>query len=248
MSTITTIQSSDLITNSRTVINNNFSALNSDKIETSYLDTDTSLTANSDSKIPTQKAVKAYVDAGGNVNATETTKGIVEEATDAEVAAGTATGTTGAKLFITPAKFATYKATFNYLSTVAVGATTRDISTASGTQTIAHGLGVVPKIVRLTAVVSDSATNTSSETTAYAHAVYANSTQSSVSTYQKSTNSSGTGFDSEHTNAFRLRKSIGPNDYRADGTITVDSTNISIAWTKTGLPTGTANITWEAIA
>jgi len=65
MSTITTIASSDLITNSRAVINTNFSNLNTDKIETSYLDTDTALTANSDSKIATQKAVKAYVDALG---------------------------------------------------------------------------------------------------------------------------------------------------------------------------------------
>lgn len=62
MSTITTIASSDLITNSRTVINTNFSNLNTDKIETSVLDTDTTLAANSDSKIATQKAVKAYVD------------------------------------------------------------------------------------------------------------------------------------------------------------------------------------------
>jgi len=42
------------------------------------------------------------------VNASETAKGIVEEATDAEVAAGTATGATGAKLFITPAKLKTH--------------------------------------------------------------------------------------------------------------------------------------------
>jgi hypothetical protein len=41
------------------------------------------------------------------VNASETEKGIVEEATDAEVAAGTATGATGAKLFVTPAKLQT---------------------------------------------------------------------------------------------------------------------------------------------
>jgi microcystin-dependent protein len=65
MSTITTINSTDLITNSRTVINTNFSNLNTDKIETSTLDTDTTLAANSDSKIATQKAVKAYVDALG---------------------------------------------------------------------------------------------------------------------------------------------------------------------------------------
>lgn len=107
MSTITTINATDLITDSRAVINTNFSNLNTDKIETSYLDTDTTLAANSDVKIATQKAVKAYVDAGGNVNASETTKGIVEEATDAEVTAGTATGGTGAKLFITPTKLAT---------------------------------------------------------------------------------------------------------------------------------------------
>ncbi len=65
MSTITTINSGDLITNSRAVINTNFSNLNTDKIETSVLDTDTTLSANSDSRIATQKAVKAYVDAGG---------------------------------------------------------------------------------------------------------------------------------------------------------------------------------------
>ena len=63
MSTITTIQSSDLITNSRADLNNNFTALNSDKMETSVLDTDTTLAADSDAKIPSQKAVKAYVDA-----------------------------------------------------------------------------------------------------------------------------------------------------------------------------------------
>jgi hypothetical protein len=112
MSTITTIQGSDLIKDSRADINNNFSALNTDKIETSTLDTDTTLAANSDSKIATQKAVKAYVDSGGNTNASETNKGIVEEATDAEVTAGTATGATGAKLFVTPAKLATRISTF----------------------------------------------------------------------------------------------------------------------------------------
>ena len=112
MATIVTIQSADLITNSRVDLNTNFSNLNTDKIETSYLDTDTTLAANSDVKIPSQKAVKAYVDAGGNVNASETTRGIVEEATDAEVTAGTATGATGAKLFVTPTKLATaYKHT-----------------------------------------------------------------------------------------------------------------------------------------
>lgn len=81
MSTITTIQSTDLITNSRTVINTNFSNLNTDKIETSVLDTDTALAANSDSKIATQKAVKTYIDSGGGFNASEVTTGATHSLT-----------------------------------------------------------------------------------------------------------------------------------------------------------------------
>lgn len=43
----------------------------------------------------------------GTEYAEETRAGSVEEATDAEVTAGTATGSTGAKLFVTPAKLLT---------------------------------------------------------------------------------------------------------------------------------------------
>jgi hypothetical protein len=65
MTSIQTIQATDQITDSRADLNTNFANLNSDKIETSYLDDDTTLSANSDTKIATQKAVKAYIDAGG---------------------------------------------------------------------------------------------------------------------------------------------------------------------------------------
>lgn len=47
----------------------------------------------------------------GAANASTTVKGIVEEATDAEVTAGTATGATGARLFVNPASIATTLAT-----------------------------------------------------------------------------------------------------------------------------------------
>lgn len=117
MATIVTIAAGDLITNSRADINTNFANLNSDKIETSVIDTDTAMTANSDAKIPSQKAVKTYIDTLGGANASETARGIVEEATDAEVTAGTATGGTGAKLVVTPAKLATR------LTALGVGAT-----------------------------------------------------------------------------------------------------------------------------
>lgn len=107
MSTISTINGSDVVSTSRTDINTNFSNLNTDKIETSVLDTDTTLVANSDSKIATQKAVKAYVDSGGQANASETVRGLVEEATAAEITDGTDTGGTGAKLFAPPSKLNT---------------------------------------------------------------------------------------------------------------------------------------------
>lgn len=129
MSTLTTIQSTDLITNSRANLNDNFAALNADKMETSVLDTDTTLAANSDAKVPTQKAVKAYVGATVTVDASEGVKGAVEEATDTEMDAGSATGSTGAKLFITPAKLVSFLSGFGDGSDGA-------LSISSGTTTL----------------------------------------------------------------------------------------------------------------
>lgn len=103
MSTITVINAGDQITNSRSDINTNFANLNTDKVETSVIDTDTTLAANSDAKIPSQKAIKAYVDGVGVATATTTVKGIAEVASQSEVDAGTATGGTGASLIVTPA-------------------------------------------------------------------------------------------------------------------------------------------------
>lgn len=125
MATITSLAGGDGITtgDSMTKINANFDNLNDDKIETSVLDTDTSLAANSDAKIATQKAVKAYVDGGGQQNASETVRGLVEEATDAEVTAGTATGGTGAKLFVTPAKLDTRIGNLSVVKKIEVDAT-----------------------------------------------------------------------------------------------------------------------------
>jgi hypothetical protein len=69
MSTIVTIDATDQISASRADLNTNFANLNADKIETSVIDTDTALAANSDAKIPSQKAVKAYIDALGSLTA-----------------------------------------------------------------------------------------------------------------------------------------------------------------------------------
>jgi len=103
MAVITTISATDAVTSSRTVLNANMANLNADKIETSVLDTDTALTANSDTKVATQRAVKAYVDGVGVSTATTLVRGTVEIATQGEVDAGTAIGATGASLVVTPA-------------------------------------------------------------------------------------------------------------------------------------------------
>ena len=241
---ITTIQSTDLITDSRADINNNFDSLSTNKIETSVIDTDTTLAANSDAKLPSQKAVKAYVDAGGNINATTTAKGIVEIATQTQTNAGTALGDTGASLAVTPETLSSRLSTDGYVSTFACGNTTYDISTASGTQTIAHGLGAAPSFVRLRAVVSNLATSASGAETSTTETTYNGTTQASVYIYHASSSSAGNS-NSTHGVAFRVFSSLG--DYQS-GVITYDATNITITWTKTASPTGTANIMWEATA
>jgi hypothetical protein len=230
MSTITSLASTDNGSVSRSTINTNFTNLNTDKIETSVLDTDTTLAANSDSKVATQKAVKAYVDAGGNPNASTTQKGLVEEATQAEINAGTATGGTGARLFINPSTLAGS----NFFSKVGGGATTKDVSSTTST-TIAHGLGVTPRYVRISAVLA------ANDGVCIAEAQYL-SAQTSWYLYLDK----GTGTNMFAAATFTLRPFNTAN--YTDGTVTVDSTNITISWSKTGVPTGTANLNWSAFA
>lgn len=237
MATITTIASGDLISSSRTDINTNFENLNADKIETTTLDTDTSLAANSDSKIATQKAVKAYADAVITQNASETVKGAVEEATDAEVTAGTATGGTGAKLFVTPAKLATLIALYQPLNVYASGVTTRNNTDANGNQTIAHGLGKIPKRVTFNMQFAENDDHSIS------YGTYDGTTNYCVFSAAIATaRIDGTG------NTFAIRAYEDTTAKYNTGVVTFDATNITIAWTKTSTPAGTSNIFWEAFA
>lgn len=243
MSTLTTINSGDLITNSRTDINNNFSALNNEKIETSYLSTDNTLSENSDTKIATQKAVKAYVDAGGNVNASETTKGIVEEATDAEVTAGTATGATGAKLFVTPAKYKTNidsrVSAFTFLKGIKGGISAHNMAT-TGAETIAHGLGVTPVFIRICAygVLTSDGYSISSSIGCY------DGTTNSFIAYQAREGGSSAVNDSTASGTGNIIYLYDTNNVSAVATF--DATNITLTWSKSVSPTGTVQIAWEA--
>jgi hypothetical protein len=120
------------------------------------------------------------------------------------------------------------------------GATTYDISTASGTQTIAHGLGRTPKMVRIRALFA-AVSLAAGGAQFISETVYNGTTQSSQSVYGSNTNV----LTADGTN-FRLGTDIsGPNTNYATGVITVDGTNINIAWTKTSSATGVYQILWQ---
>lgn len=117
------------------------------------------------------------------------------------------------------------------------GQTTKNVNDASTTQNIPHGLGVIPKYVRLTVNMIDA----SSHSVAYEVI----STQSGI-TYFLTTYTSASWSMNTDT-------AINLSDTALNGTqsgvLTVTSTNISIAWTKTSSPPATtARINWVALA
>jgi hypothetical protein len=122
------------------------------------------------------------------------------------------------------------------------GSTTYDVSTASGTQTIAHGLGRIPFRVRIKADLrSGSASGIA--TLSIAETVYNGTTQSSNSLLsQNAYNSSG--YTTNDSDSFILWYQNLTDT--VTGVVTFDATNIYIAWTKVNSPTGTAKLLWEA--
>lgn len=119
------------------------------------------------------------------------------------------------------------------------GNTTKLLTDASATQTIAHGLGVVPKKVKITAMYTGT-TGVSANTV---FSVYNGTTQSSLGFA-----GSNTGSIRHIVTALELSDLGSGNDTQI-GVITADATNISIAWTKSGTPSNiTYNILWEAEA
>ena len=113
------------------------------------------------------------------------------------------------------------------------GDTTKNAADASTTQNIAHGLGKIPKKVRIKARVLLGNDQRVSET------VYNGTTQSSISYYGISA--------SVVANTFTLTNTTTGNGTTV-GVVTFDATNIIITWTKTSSPTGTYILLWEAEA
>jgi hypothetical protein len=115
------------------------------------------------------------------------------------------------------------------------GTTTYDISTADGTQNIAHGLGKTPKNIRLTfrGLYSGAGTQNTCDL------VSNGTTVSSVCyNYNNATHLPSNG------STIILYSNTNNGTY-VTGTVTFDGTNISIAWVKSGTPGGTTYILWE---
>jgi len=104
------------------------------------------------------------------------------------------------------------------------GVATKDLSEASTTQRINHGLGVIPKNITLLSATP----NTS------------NSAQYRNGSYMCRYDSGGAYIT---TTAFVI--DAGGASAFQSGVVTVDSEYIIITWTKTGSPTGTTSIFWE---
>ena len=117
------------------------------------------------------------------------------------------------------------------------GVNSRDVSTASGTQSIAHGLGVTPKIVRINAIWLYSTARSLFSLGTYSGATTA--------TIYKGSSSNGTAESSGQDSANIISLFDTTGNQGATATITVDATNINIAWTKLSFPTGIAYFSWE---
>lgn len=188
MTTITTILSTDYPKDSRSVINTNFTNLNTDKAETAS---------------PTFTGTPVAPTASAGTNTTQI-------ATTAFVLAS--------------------------VGLSANGSTTRDNTLASSAQTIAHGLGRIPKMVRIEAKLWTSGDNVSDSSGAY------DGTTNSCSFTAMGGGTGSVGGDT--TNGVKIQNP-GATAIQA-AVITVDATNITLTWTKTGSPAaGTIYIMWQ---
>ncbi len=120
------------------------------------------------------------------------------------------------------------------------GLTTRDMTAATGSQTIAHGLGKVPKKVRMMGTVwaNQGGTGYLGFTV---QGVYNGTTASLV--YLRTIQTGAVGIATTINGEILAFADVGGNQ---DATVTVDGTNITLSWTKTGTTNAaTMAIMWE---
>lgn len=128
-------------------------------------------------------------------------------------------------------------------TTYVFGTFSYDLSTASGTTVVAHGLGKTPKIVRLIGF---------STTDLGATVAHSKSKGTSDGTNNKciwdASVANATGGSNDDSFALKICGGNSTGTLYQTATITLDSTNITFNWIKTSTPTSLAYIEWEAEA
>lgn len=117
------------------------------------------------------------------------------------------------------------------------GVNSRDVSTASGDQVIAHGLGKIPKVVRISAMMNKAANEGN-----VSHGTYNGSTTATTYNYIRS---SGNTANTDTTNIIFIPIWNGASNDNQVASVAVDGTNITLSWIKAGTPTGTIYFNWE---
>ena len=110
----------------------------------------------------------------------------------------------------------------------------RSFATASGDQVIAHGLGRIPKRVKISAIFSEAAISIGSHS--------GSTTNSTCRTYDTNTSVAAT---TDSTKIIYIKHGIAAADIQ-EASIVVDATNITLTWIKTGsTTTGNIIFVWE---
>jgi hypothetical protein len=122
------------------------------------------------------------------------------------------------------------------------GSTSHDISSTT-TTTIAHGLGVIPKRFRVVGSIG-TGTAANAGVGSYAEAFGTNGNIQTIGIQFVSSSISNGNTASNSGFTFWAGGSYTNSNA---GTVTVDATNISISWSKSGSPTGTITLIWEAM-
>lgn len=119
------------------------------------------------------------------------------------------------------------------------GNITRDLGTASGAVTTAHGLGKTPKKAKFTAVY----TGTGAEAPAQSFGTY-NGTTTSTIWIEYDNNGDLIKYGEDTTNAVAIIYGSSSTDSQK-AVATFDATNITLTWTKAGSGSGSIYIMWE---
>lgn len=185
-------------------------------------------------------------------NADTTTKGVVEIATTAEVTAGTSIGGTGAILAVPASavgapgasKIVQYDMSGKYpiadgsqITNIIGPSKNGAVSFAGSTQTITHGLGKAPLIIRLSGLGSSIGTGRAS----VSNGTYSGGSQSS------SHIASGSGVSPVTSSSYAIYLDTGNPSNSSTGVIgNITSTSFDIVWTNSGSgATGNEVLGWE---